>query len=46
MPIITINIDKLHKKAESQNFIEIHRNLEHVKCPRCNTLMILGEGQG
>ncbi|SKA93684.1 NAD-dependent deacetylase [Caloramator quimbayensis] len=38
IPIITMNIDGLHKKAGSKNVIEIHGNLEFVKCPKCNKL--------
>lgn len=36
IPIITMNIDGLHKKAGSKNVIEIHGNLENVKCDNCN----------
>lgn len=38
VPIVTMNIDGLHKKAGSKNVIEIHGNLEYVKCPCCNKL--------
>lgn len=38
IPIITMNIDGLHKKAGSKNVIEIHGNLEYVKCQNCNEL--------
>lgn len=36
IPVVTMNIDGLHKKAESNNLIEIHGNLEYVSCPRCD----------
>lgn len=35
IPIITMNIDGLHKKALSKNVIEIHGNLEYVQCKKC-----------
>lgn len=35
VPIITMNIDGLHKKAGSEDLIEIHGNLENVFCPKC-----------
>ena len=36
VPVITMNIDCLHKRAGSTNLIEIHGNLEYVFCPKCN----------
>jgi len=36
IPIITMNIDGLHKKAGSEEVIEIHGNLEYVSCPKCD----------
>lgn len=38
VPIVTMNIDGLHKRAGSKNIIEIHGNLEYVECPNCNEL--------
>ncbi|QCX34686.1 hypothetical protein FDN13_13790 [Caloramator sp. E03] len=38
VPIITMNIDGLHKRAGSKDVIEIHGNLEYVECPNCNEL--------
>jgi len=35
VPIVTMNIDGLHKKAGSEWVIEIHGNFEVVKCPNC-----------
>lgn len=36
IPVITMNIDGLHKKAGSQVLYEVHGNLEHVTCNKCN----------
>ena len=38
IPIITMNIDGLHKKAGSKDIIEIHGNLESVYCKKCNEI--------
>lgn len=35
VPVITMNIDGLHKKAGTENLIEIHGNFEYVYCPKC-----------
>lgn len=35
LPIVTMNIDGLHKKAGSKELIEIHGNFEYVFCKRC-----------
>lgn len=35
IPVITMNIDGLHRKAGTKNLIEIHGNLEWVICPEC-----------
>lgn len=37
IPIITMNIDGLHKKAGSSNVLEVHGNLEYVYCKKCGT---------
>jgi len=37
IPVVTMNIDGLHKKAGSQGVIEIHGNLEYVYCDKCKT---------
>ena len=34
--VVTMNIDGLHKRAGSKNVIEVHGNLETVKCEACN----------
>lgn len=36
IPVVTMNIDGLHKKAGSTHLIEIHGNLEYVFCPKCH----------
>lgn len=33
--LITQNVDGLHRKAGSQNVVELHGNLQRVKCSRC-----------
>ncbi len=33
--VITMNIDGLHQKAGSKKVLEIHGNLNEVKCPSC-----------
>ena len=38
VPVITMNIDGLHKKAGSKDLIEIHGNLENVYCPKCKNV--------
>ena len=35
VPIVTMNIDGLHKRAGSEQTIEIHGNLEYVICRKC-----------
>ncbi len=37
IPVITMNIDGLHKRAGSNRLIEVHGNLEQVRCKWCNT---------
>lgn len=36
IPIVTMNVDGLHKKAGSKNVIEIHGNLEFITCNKCS----------
>ena len=36
--LITQNVDGLHQKAGSVNVIELHGNLQRVKCSSCGTL--------
>jgi NAD-dependent deacetylase len=36
IPVITMNIDGLHKRAGSKNVIEIHGNFEYIYCSNCN----------
>ncbi len=33
--IVTQNVDGLHKKAGSKKVIELHGNIEYIKCPEC-----------
>ncbi len=33
--LITQNVDRLHQRAGSRNVVEIHGNLAHVRCTRC-----------
>lgn len=35
VPIITMNIDGLHRRAGTQDFIEIHGGIERVHCQAC-----------
>lgn len=35
VPVVTMNIDGLHKRAGSKNVIEVHGNLEHLYCESC-----------
>lgn len=37
VPIITMNVDGLHKKAGSKNVLEVHGNLDYVICNKCRT---------
>lgn len=36
LPVVTMNIDGLHKKAGSKQVVEIHGNFDFVFCTRCN----------
>lgn len=36
IPVITMNIDGLHKRAGTKTINEIHGNLEYVYCKNCN----------
>jgi len=38
IPIITMNIDGLHKKAGSKEVLEVHGNLEYLLCKRCKDI--------
>lgn len=33
--VVTQNVDGLHKKAGSKKVIELHGNIEYIKCPEC-----------
>lgn len=51
--VITQNIDRLHRKAGSENVIEVHGSIEWSACPECGgrvsierVLAILGEQSG
>jgi NAD-dependent deacetylase len=35
IPVVTMNVDGLHKRAGTKRLIEIHGNLDYVYCPRC-----------
>ena len=35
IPVITMNIDGLHRRAGTADLIEIHGNMEQVRCKRC-----------
>jgi len=35
VPVVTMNIDGLHKKAGTKELVEIHGNLEFVICDKC-----------
>ena len=35
IPVITMNIDGLHRRAGTADLIEIHGNLEYVRCKQC-----------
>lgn len=37
IPVVTMNIDSLHKKAGSKDVLEIHGNLETVFCNQCSS---------
>jgi len=35
VPVVTMNIDGLHKKAGSKQVVEVHGNLENIFCTKC-----------
>lgn len=35
MALVTQNVDRLHRRAGSRNVIEVHGNLDEVRCTRC-----------
>jgi NAD-dependent deacetylase len=35
IPVVTMNVDGLHRRAGTQNLVEIHGNLDWVYCPSC-----------
>ena len=35
IPVVTMNVDGLHKKAGSKGVLEVHGNLEFVFCEKC-----------
>lgn len=37
VPIITMNIDGLHRRAGTTDLIEIHGSMEQIHCKRCGT---------
>ena len=41
--IITQNIDGLHQKAKAKNVIELHGNVNRLKCTMCNKLYNLSD---
>lgn len=38
IPVITMNIDGLHGMAGSENVLEVHGNLKHVLCNKCDKI--------
>lgn len=36
IPVVTMNIDGLHKKAGSKIVLEVHGNMEQVLCDKCD----------
>lgn len=36
IPVVTMNVDGLHRRAGSQGVLEVHGNLEYVLCRKCN----------
>ena len=40
MAVITQNIDGLHKRAGSDNIIELHGNLFKVRCVKCHNVTV------
>jgi len=36
LPVVTMNIDGLHKRAGSKHIVEVHGNFDFVFCTRCN----------
>jgi NAD-dependent deacetylase len=43
--VITQNIDMLHRKAGSQELVEVHGTIEHSSCLTCGSTYLLGEVQ-
>jgi len=41
--VVTQNIDGLHNKAGSQNVINYHGSVQHLRCPSCNARFRFGE---
>lgn len=37
IPIVTMNIDGLHRKAGSKGVLEVHGNLDYVFCKKCKS---------
>lgn len=35
IPVVTMNIDGLHKRAGSKQIVEVHGSLDHVICTKC-----------
>ena len=35
IPVVTMNVDGLHRRAGTKELVEIHGNLEYVFCPGC-----------
>jgi NAD-dependent deacetylase len=42
--LITQNVDGLHRMAGSQNVLELHGNLQRVRCSECNTFAETWDG--
>ncbi|HEX3044214.1 MAG TPA: Sir2 family NAD-dependent protein deacetylase [Bacillota bacterium] len=35
IPVVTMNVDGLHRRAGTRELVEIHGNLDWVSCPEC-----------
>jgi len=44
--LITQNVDGLHRMAGSRNILELHGNIQHVRCSECGTFTETWEDEG
>ena len=42
--LVTQNVDSLHPRAGSKNFVELHGNLREARCTRCTARRSLADG--